>query len=276
MTRLIFASDLHFSYWGWYGYSSPDRMELFVSDMHAHYKKRPFESVLFLGDVSRDHGIWEICGSWLDHKTSFTDRFIKEYAARLPASWHLIPGNHEQYGSETWRKITGRERQYSVVIGGYLIIFCDNFAKDLDPDFHTDGVYTVTDLDFVRAELAKTPDLPVLLCSHFFDARLETEEFFKLLREEKRITALFCGHDHLNYIEELGEKGGNLLLYHDGSFSHSSGGAEALWGYCEVELRGDGIEAVYISPEREVKVDFQPYHHPYAEHNRIFIPRRDL
>ena len=278
-TRVIFCSDVHLCHHK-HGAPSPEaKMERMVQQLNDYRKEKPYEKIVFLGDYSLDHWAWQVKGSWLERGVSETERFVKDYASRLEAPYYMLAGNHEQYGEALWQKFTGCSRQDYFVVGGYLIICCDNFAGNLDPDFHSDGTYTVTDLSFVRKAMAEHPDMPVILCAHDFDYDKEPEEFFTFVKEEKRITALLAGHVHLAAVHELGERAGNMVIYYDGHYSYAGGKGtlkDTMWGFCDAVLTDEGLDIRYVEPENDVTVDGEPYHHPYTEKNHRFFPRRDL
>lgn len=278
-TRLIIASDVHLCHVDWLGRSSADRMEALVRDLKEHYAQHPYETVLFLGDYSLDFWAWDVGGSYVREGVSNTRTFVRDYASRLPVPFRMLPGNHEQYGDVLWQEITGDGRQFYFTLGGYLFICCDTFAGDLDPDRHHDGVYTPVELDFVRKAMVEHPALPVILCAHWFDAEKETEAFRTFLQEEPRVTALFCGHDHLNFCENWGTEADPVPLYHDGAYSYTGAGKtprEQTWGFCEVTLTEEGVEIVYLSPAHTVTLeDGTVYEHPYQEQTRVFCKRRD-
>ena len=278
-TRVIFCSDVHLCHLKFSAESSEVRMDNMVEKLNARYDERPYEKIVFLGDYSLDHWKWNIKGSWLERGVSETARFVRDYVSRLKAPCYLLPGNHEQYGEEMWKKITGDSRRDYFPVGGYLIVCCDNFAGDLDPDFHSDGTYTATDLDFVKTAMAEYPDLPVILCAHNFDQDKEPETFFAFLKEEKRITLLLCGHDHITEILDMGEKADHVCVCYDGHYSYSGMKrpiTQAMWGFCEAVLTEDGIDIRYVEPENDAILgDGTVYHHIYREQNHRFFPRRD-
>lgn len=278
-TRIIFCSDVHLCHLEWYGRSSAERMENMVHDLNEFYDKKPYEKVIFLGDYSLDHWGWgDEGGSWVNARVSNTDNFIKQYASRLKAPYYLTPGNHEQYGHEIWREITGTLRDDSFVIGGYLFITCDNYGEDLDPDYHSDGTYTSTKLRFIKEQMEEYPDLPVILCGHYFDVNKEPEEFFTFLKEEKRITLLICGHDHGNEITNLGERAGNVSIYHTGHYSYAGLGKkpmELMWGFCEALLTERGIDICYVEPDNTIVFEDKVIRHKYREQKHEFFQRRD-
>lgn len=279
-TKVIFCSDVHLCQGDWYGCPSDERIENMIDTFNELYDKNPYEKIVFLGDYSLDFWEWDEGGSVLNACVSNTDNFVKHYAKRLKADYYMAPGNHEQYGYENWKKITGTDRDDAFLVGGYLIISCDNYSGLLDPDFHSDGVYTPTKLEFIREKMAEYPDCPVILCGHFFDTRNEPEEFFDFLKNEKRITLLVCGHDHIVEIEDLREKAGNVSIYHDGHYSYSGlehdSIPEFMWGFCEAILSDEGIEIWYVEPSNTIVVQDIPVVHTYREQQRRFFRRRDL
>lgn len=278
-TRVIFCSDVHLCHAEWFGRSSADRMENMICDLNQFYDEKPYEKIIFLGDYSLDHWVWHVGGSVLREGVSNTDNFVKQYASRLKAPYYMTPGNHEQYGYENWKKITGTSRDDAFVMGGYLVITCDNFSGLLDPHFHSDGVYTPTKLSFIREKMAAYPRLPVILCGHFFDVTQEPEEFFAFLKSETRITLLVCGHDHVAKVDDLGEKAGHVCLYHDGHYSYSGCDTtphEFMWGFCEAILSDEGIDIRYVEPSNTVTFQDTPLVHTYREQQRRFFRRRDI
>ena len=278
-TRILFCSDVHLCHFDWYGRSSEDRMDNMIRQMNEYHDEKPYEMVVFLGDYSLDHWKWQIKGSWLEKGINNTERFAKEYVSKLKVPSYLMPGNHEQYGDEMWKKITGVPRQGYFTVGGYLVICCDNFAKELDPDYHHDGFYTVTDLDFVRKAMAEYPQLPVILCAHNFDQDKEPEEFYAFVKEEKRIVLLMCGHDHITEIYDMGEKADHVCVVYDGHYAAPGmkrSVQSTMWGFCDAVLSDEGVDIRYVEPENDITVDGQPYHHTYREQNHRFFKRRDL
>ena len=253
-------------------------MENMIENFNRMYDQDPYEKIIFLGDYSLDFWAWDIGGSFLREGVSYTDKFIKNYANRLKTDYYMAPGNHELYGYENWKKITGTPRDDAFIAGGYLIISCDNFSGVLDPDYHSDGIYSPTKLDFVREKMEEYPEYPVILCGHFFDTTKEPEAFFEFLKNEKRITLLVCGHDHIAGIEELGEKAGNVSIFHDGHYSYSGvqdeAGPKFMWGYCEAVLDDEGIDIMYVEPSNKIMVQDVTVLHNYREQHRRFFRRR--
>lgn len=252
--KVLIMSDVHLCQGDWHGMQSPDRMNKMVADLNAAYEKEPYEAIFFLGDYSLDHWKYEGKGSYRHQGVSNTKNLMDDYLPRLLCqNRYLIPGNHEQYGHEAWKQITGMERQFSAYVGGYLFVLLDTFGGDLDPEYDSDGTYTPADVDFICAEMDKYPDAPVILCSHFFALQRESEAFKAFVKDEKRVVCLYCGHDHLNRVEAAPELGGKLII-HDGHFSYSGfhDAARCPWGWTEVRLMEEGVISTYIHPESQM------------------------
>ncbi|MBE5768488.1 MAG: hypothetical protein E7333_02725 [Clostridiales bacterium] len=248
-TKVIFASDIHACHIDWMDCPTDERMQAMIRCLNAHEA----DQVILLGDYALDFWGCDRGGCWLNDGVSNTRRLAQEILPALRHPWYMGPGNHEQYDHQTFREFTGCERQAHWVIGGYLIIFCDNFCGCLAPTQHSDGEYSATDLDRIRRLMALHPGLPVILCGHYFDETLEPAEFFDLLREEKRITALFCGHDHQFAVTPMGDSG--VRMCHDGHFSyphHATLDHPTPWGFLEAELTGAGVHVRYYSDEGAV------------------------
>lgn len=131
--RILLASDLHHCHLTWYGLSSEERMERLIRDLNEEYRRDPYEVILFLGDYSLDFWEWDTKGCYLNEGRSYTREFVERYCPRLPSPYLMIPGNHEQYGEETWRRITGCSRKGVWTTDGWQFILLDNFSANLDP-----------------------------------------------------------------------------------------------------------------------------------------------
>ncbi len=251
--KLLMMSDVHLCHQNWYGVSSPERMHKMIADLNRAYEQEAYEAILFLGDYSLDHWGWDCGGSYPHHKISNTANLKEDYLSKLICKqYYMIPGNHEQYGDAKWQEITGMHRQFSMVLGGALFLMLDNFSKDLDPKTDSDGTYTSPDLGFIHSEMDKYPNMPTILCAHFFDQKQDSVEFKTFLREEKRVVCLFCGHDQSCQTEEYEGK----LLFHDGNYSYALNEfVDDMWGWREVYLQDDRLKTVYFTPETEVHTD---------------------
>ena len=259
--KIVMLSDVHLCQGDWYNVPSEVRMEKMIADLNASYQKEPYDAIFFLGDYSLDHWVHGEGGSWLHHGISNTKILFEDYLPRLECPVkYMIPGNHEQFGNQWWREATGNDRQFSVFQNGYLFIMLDTFGENLDPTEDSDGTYKPVDVEYIKTEMAKYPDAPVLLCSHFFAIRLESEEFKELVKNEKRILALFCGHDHQHRVEAHASLGGKLII-HDGHFSYAGfiDPTRCPWGWLELRLMDEGVVCTYVYPSAEWTINENPY-----------------
>lgn len=276
-SKIIICSDVHLCHINWYDCTAEKRLKDMAYNLNAFSESNNCEKVIFLGDYSLDFWEWGEGGSYVNNGVSNTERFVKEIASTLKTPYYMAPGNHEQYGYEKWREITGCERRDCLVSGGYLFIFCDNYAENLNPDYHSDGTYTLTDISYVKECLNKHPDFPVILCSHYFDLEKENHSFFEFIKNEKRISLLICGHTHTHEVIDLGKRADNVKLYIDGHYSYSPETTplkDNMWGFNEILLTKDGIEISYIEPENTVVYKGETLKHNYRKQNQGFFFNR--
>ena len=276
--HILLMSDIHLCHLDWNGHTSERRVNKMIEDLNAYAQDHPYSDILFLGDYSLDFWQHGIKGSYRNQQVSNTENMIKNYFSKLSCqSYYMIPGNHEQYSNEKWLELTGRDRQFSVIINGWLFIMLDNFSENLNPSFDSDGAYSNADVAFIKAEMEKHPDLPTVLCAHFFDEAKETAEFRQLVKSEDRIICLFAGHDHANTDEKLSQRSwGGKYLFHAGNYSYTRSPLtvrDCAWGWRELTFDSTGITVSYYSPESSMTAeDGSPYTAPAGKISEIFIP----
>ena len=258
-TRIIIMSDVHYCECGWYGTSRDDKAKELCADLEREYKKEPYSALLLLGDYSLDHWAWNTKGTYLTKGVSDTVLFKERYLHKLAPEGvevRMIAGNHEQYGNELWQKLTGFKRRDHLVLGDILFVLSDTYGGDLDPDFHSDGTYVGADVAEIKELMSKYPDKKVILCAHWFDMNLESEEFKELLRAEERILCLFCGHNHISKVASTGEENGNKAILYTGNYSYSGerNVVRCLSGYRELIITDEGISSSYIVPSHSYTV----------------------
>ena len=270
-TRIILASDVHWCHLEWYGASTKDRLDKFVSDIEKEYETGPFSALLLLGDYSLDHWLWNVQGSYLNEGISNTQNFAETYMNRLcmpGVEVRMIAGNHEQYGDELWAEMTGGyKRKDHLVVGEVLFILLDTYGVHLDPYVHSDGTYCGVDVDAVRALMAEYPDKKVVLCAHFFAPERESKAFKKLLQEESRILCMIAGHNHKSKVVPLGEAFGNKSILFTGHYSYSGEKPDPLvcpWGYRELVITDEGITSRYITPANTYVIGEKTTELPYG------------
>lgn len=269
-TRIILASDLHDCHIDWYGVPTQQRLNRMMEQLRASCAQTPADYALLLGDYSLDFWQWDIGGSWLREGRSNTRHFVENYASRFPCPYTMIPGNHEQYGEEAFRRVSGFPRQSTVAVGGVVFVMIDTFARDLDPKAHSDGTYAPVDAGAVRAEMEKHPGKKCFLCAHHFDLEQEGDAFRALLLDE-RVVALFQGHTHRSACIPLGAEYGGKCIVQTGNYSYSGekDPRRCFWGWRELRITPGRAVSWYYTPENDALLEGAPYHHAEGRQDRI-------
>ena len=273
-TRILLISDLHLCHVDWQGMTSEARMALMAEQVNAYTDAHPTDAILMLGDFSLDFWQWQIGGSYLaDPPVSNTKRFVDEFVSRLRVPCYLIPGNHEQYGNATWKAITGCDRQFALKIGDLRVLMLDTFAANLDPTEHSDGTYCGADVAEIRALMSRYPNKKVILCVHWFDMDMESEDFRELLRNEDRILCLFCGHNHRSAVANTGEDAGNKPIGYTGQYSYSNepNTVRSLHGYRLLEFDEKGLSCRYIVHPHRYRIGDVYFTNEYSEQDKLEI-----
>ncbi len=271
-TKVILISDIHYCCADYFGRPQEEAARMLCNDLAAEYEKEPYNVLLLLGDYSLDHWAWQKKGTYISQGVSNTKLFAERYLDKLApkgVNVRMIAGNHEQYGEELWHELTGHQRRDHIVIGDVLFILIDTFGANLDPTEHSDGTYCGANVADIKELMAKYPDKKVILCAHWFDINAESEEFCTLLRNEKRIICLFCGHKHKSHIVSTGAENGNKPIIYTGHYSYSgeSDSIRCLPGYRVLEIDRDGIASKYVVHPHTYKIGNVRFSNEYAEHD---------
>jgi len=246
--KILIITDIHHVNHNWGDATLEERMTHLVENVNKQYEKDPFDMILCLGDYSLDHWQWGEGGSYLHNPPlSNTDLFMKNIYPKFPTKTFIIPGNHEQYGNEKWKEITGFDRQYSLVYGDNVFLMLDTFGGDLDPTENRDGTYTGVDTDLLKKALADHPDKKIFLCMHDLYPTHESEEIKQLIRENDRIICAFTGHIHKSNTLILGNEWRNFPVFYCGDYSYSADPLKPCnWGFRTLDLN-DGFSTDYIN-----------------------------
>ncbi len=274
--RILLISDVHNCHKVWYEVENEERWERFVKHVNEEYEREPFEMMLFLGDYSLDFWAWEMKGCYINERRSRTAEAVESYLSRLPdVPRFLLPGNHEQYSEEMWHKITGNSREGYIIFDDIIFYMRDSYAADLDPDFHSDGTYTLLDSKPIRAVMDKHPEKKLVICQHYFKTELEIDnpDARELLSHE-RVICLFAGHNHKAHVEELPAELGSKKLIFTGNYSynnHNDDPEPYFWGFRELMIDGDTLTSSYIIPENDMAPGGRKTHIPYHTSDEIKI-----
>lgn len=259
--RVVLCSDLHCTHVSpMYDLDYRDRMRLWVETIKREHAEYPIDLLLILGDISLDYWSVRDLGTFLAEGHSSSCEFVRDYLSEVPTEIPvlMIPGNHEPYSAENWKKYTGFDRSGHFALGKNLFILLDNYAGNLDPKTQEDGVYSVTRVEEIERLMAQYPEHDVYLCAHYFDVDNETESFRALLREHNRIKCLFAGHTHVSSVIKLGAEWGNKAICQTGHYSNSADRTNSLadfWGFRELLIKDRGASTKYVTAENHVTLD---------------------
>lgn len=267
--RILIVTDIHFCQEEYGGISRDEKAELLIKQIFAEYARDPFEWILFLGDYSLDHWKWSLKGSWLTHGKSYTKEFVDRFCGNLPAPFYMLAGNHEQFGEETWKEITGCSRHAEIAVDDFLFILWDSYGADLDPTEHSDGTYTPPNVAQIRAIMDQHPNKKVFLCSHYFKPNGTAQEI-ELIRDP-RVICLFQGHTHKSNIITLPEEYGSKLLVQAGGWTKITPADAPVWGVRDLYLEKRSITSRYILTECELFHKGEAYKIPAGDRDEVEI-----
>ena len=263
--RVLLASDIHCTHLlEWYGVSCRDRMQMWVDAVLYEHEQKPFDLIIIMGDVSLDFWLYNGGGSYLKEGISTTETFVKEYVSQLPGDLpiFIMAGNHEQYGNEKWKELTGNERRGSYMLGDNLFIMSDTFGGELDPDYNHDGVYTGVDMDYVNAKIEENNAKNVWLVAHYFDMNAESDGFKALLSKNMSVKGLFHGHLHRTDVVELGDVYNDLTVAQTGNFSYTKAPDphSTFWGFRELVITKERAISRYIIANSDAVIEGKQTH----------------
>ena len=262
--RVLITSDVHHTTVNtWYGITSDIRMGWWAEAIKKEHESEPIDLIIIAGDTSLDHYTNDSgteVGTFTTQSVSTTKTFVDKYVSRLPEEIpvYILPGNHEQFSNAQWKQITGNNRQFTVEMKGNLFVCLDNYNSNLEPNRKGNPSYTPTDVNYVKEQMAKYPDCKnVWLVAHMFDQKQETDAFKELLKGEKRIKGLFCGHTHQNSVISLGKDFGGKKIAQTGNYSYTYYTAipstinmadvkNSFWGFRDLNITDESAISNYI------------------------------
>lgn len=250
MKRMLFISDFHYCQEIYGEISIDEKARRLINQINDEHKKHPIDYILMLGDYSLDYWGWFTKGAYLTKGESYTARFFERYAKALPAPYFALAGNHEQYGEQFWKQITGNARSGAVTVGDTVFIMWDSYGADLDPTDHSDGTYTPPNVNEIRKIMDKNKGKRFILCSHYFNP-CYTKEEIELINEPS-IACLFIGHTHYACTEDLPTEYGGKKMIHCGSYAGISPAEKYPWGLRDLYIDENGIESSYLVAEHSL------------------------
>lgn len=264
--RILFATDLHYHTHGadndeisvnQYGYTGNERLAAFVSDVLSEHRRAPLDACIILGDMAGNNytikpyalrgDLPAFYGSEDDMLYAVKTRYLdKIEAAGIPV--YCLPGNHDAYPSELWKRLFGYEREYLIEFPerDTAILMLDLYGFPLDNPFFTNNRETIAPRSS-RSEVEKDALLKLLerakgykhllACGHWVDATAAP-----YLCEAKNLRAYLVGDAH--DVASIGITSAGVPTYIIGKYSYT----------IKEELKvknGYGIPHVYKRGDRE-------------------------
>jgi UDP-2,3-diacylglucosamine pyrophosphatase LpxH len=251
--RILMSSDVHYGH-VYYGLTPDQRMEEYVAFINEEHQKQPFDLMIFMGDYSLDY--WINGGTMLNQNISDATTFVQKWAAQLPdVPKFFLAGNHEQYGNEEWKAITGNDRSGTITLGNNTFVLLDAFAGDLNPQKDADGTYVKLDYAAVQAAVDANPGGNVWIMSHFIDYAGESAQFKTVVSQNDEVRGMFMGHRHKRDIIYAGSSYANKVIAQVGNFADSRDDG-CIWGIRDLVITGKSAVSRYITaPIKKGQVD---------------------
>lgn len=256
--RYLFISDIHYSTRNWYSVYDDNRMKKMIDDIHKEDAANKFDGIFILGDISLDY--WVSGGTADNDLISYSEKFIKYYAPKISSKLFIGPGNHDGFSNSRWKKMTGLNRQFTVIDEdkNVAIIYLDTFEHQDPEEYDDDGTYKQVDTTYLSEQLELCSGKTIFLCSHYFNYNNESSTFKEMVRTNDDIVCLLAGHTHNSRVINLGSDYGNKLLLETGHYSYAGSSAgdpeNCMWGFRDVTLTSNGINSSYIVPEYTVTI----------------------
>lgn len=234
-----------------FGKTQAEKIRKIYTDILEENKNSALDGVLVLGDLSID--------DWDFRKLPFNycQRFKEECMDTLPCPAYAIPGNHDSYTNDTWKRIFGYDRQFAVAFGDTVFIMADTFAS-VPANGASGSAHTRLDGEFLLDCLKKYKGKRIFLCAHYFDADESFDEKTKqIIKDSPEIVCLFRGHVHVSSVIELGREMGDKTLIDIGGYGYCGrnvGGRwdfntfdqSWAWGYQVLEIYDDTVRTYHV------------------------------
>lgn len=170
-----------------HGLDTLDRLEQAVTYVNETHSDADF--VIFAGDLA-DHG-----------EAAAYERF-KTAIAPLTPPVHLTLGNHDH--RPTFLEVMGADHanadtgciDHVIDAGGHRIIVLDTS----DPELRGAGRLETSQIDWLKARLAETPDTPVVIVLHHNITRFNVQTDFIILEDNAAFAEVVLSHAHIRQV----------------------------------------------------------------------------
>ena len=240
-----------------FGHTQREKIDKISEAVLSEHKASPLDAVLVLGDLSiDDFGFRNLPDNWCK-------KFKEECMDTLPCPAYAIAGNHDSHPNDTWQRIFGYEREYALEFGDTVFLMLDNFAS-IPAKSASGAPFTPTNMTFLSELLEKYRGRKIFLSAHHFDTETDSEEFYRTVRENNDIVALFRGHKHIHKIitaacfgdKPLIDIGGYAYMgfcRDDGVWDFSHFDESIAWGYQILEIYEDRAVVYHVSADIDYK-----------------------
>jgi len=259
--RVCITGDVHYAVQReWFGWSNEDRLQFWVDTILEEHEREPFDLIIINGDTSLDY--WVSGGTMYNFGVSQTEMLMNDYISQLPQDVPVVvlPGNHEQYSDEKWRKLTGNGRSETYVLGNNLFVMPDSFGENLEPDYNYDGTETVLDAAYIRKAMEKYPDHNVYIISHYINPERQSGAFWRICHEEN-VRGMFSGHTHAKSIL-FPTLGSGKTIAQTGNFAHDDkiDVEDGTWGIRDLIITENHAVSRYVTADCAMVVNDKPMH----------------
>ena len=224
-----------------FGLTQRQKIDKMLADILREHENNPLDAILFLGDMSIDDADFRRLPD------NYCLKFRDECMAHFPCPAYVIPGNHDSHGNDVWKSIFGTDRQHTVKLDGLTVIMLDTF-NHLPATAACGSTYSGIDVEWLKAELERADDQPIILCAHHFNESADGPAMAELV-QDKRVICLFRGHTHhhevLSYfgkpLVDIGGYAYEGMKGADGKYTFQVFDPKWAWGYEMLELDENGF-----------------------------------
>ena len=112
--------------------------------------------------------------------------------------------------------------------------------------------------------MAKYPTQKIILCSHFFDLKNESDEV-KALVNDPRILCFFCGHSHAANVKTMPPELGEKKVIFTGNYTGLNTPLDCMWGFRDLVIEDEKMTSSYIIPEKIIYFKGATVSFPYMK-----------
>lgn len=237
-----------------FGKTQREKIEKVYTDIIRENERCALDALLVLGDLSIDDYDFRRL------PINYCEQFKRDCLDRLPCKYHVIPGNHDSYPNEIWRKVFGTDREFAAETGGSVFIMMDTFNSI--PAANASGsALTVMNEDFLAECLEKYKGKRIFICAHYVEpTKNVTESVQNLIKDSKDVVFLFRGHTHVKNVIAMGDVFGGKTLVDIGGYGYCGMKIDNryefnifdekwAWGYQILEIYDDKIVTYHVTTD---------------------------